>query len=144
VQGAEKLMNVLAESLTSKEGFPKTVLLSLSSLTMPQIEFFSPIYQERLRGLQTYGEKSERKESWLKKQLLPVVVEATTGASKPEDFMFMSFILGLYDLWNEAIEVAEQGLTISGDLKKSEAYYYIAFAKRRVATLVDAPSKQRE
>src|SRR5215213_795890 len=142
-ESIEQLSQILSEPLTGKGG-TRTVLLSMSALRMPAIQFVSETYQVRLRTLQTYARRGQGSKSWMQKQFLPIVYEATSGISEPEDFLFMAFVLGMLDLWSLALPMAEHSLTISGsrEINRSEVYFFIAFAKRTLGKL--EPTIQKE
>src|SRR6185295_20224217 len=112
-ESIEHLSQILSEPLPERGG-ARTVLLSMSAFRMPAIQFVSETYQVRLRTLQTYAKKGQESKNWLQKQFLPIVYEATSGITEPEDFLFMAFVLGMLDLWPPALAMAEHSLRILG------------------------------
>jgi len=141
-ESVAQLSQILSEPLTGS----RTVLLSMSALRMPAIQFVSKNYQVRLRTLQTYAKKGQESKAWMQKQFLPIVYDATSGISEPEDFLFMAFVLGMLEFWAPALAMAEHSLQISSshEINRSEVYLFIAFAKRTLGKLETRIQKETE
>jgi hypothetical protein len=136
-EGTERVIKVISETFEepgrSVEARSKsTMLRSRSSLIMPPLKFVSRKYQDHLRRLQSWDQAEDKRLTKLQKAFYFIVIESTKGNIQPEDFLFMAFILGVLDLWEDSLEMAQRSKGIKGRIERSEVSYFLAFARRRV------------
>lgn len=128
----EGIGNILVDKLfdSRKEG---SFLLPPSMSVMPFIKFTSPVYERRLKEL-----RKNRKISPSINDLRNLIIEATTGIAEPEDFLFMAFILGILELWEQSFQMIEEVLRFDpliiekNKFDLSQAFYFRGFIKRKL------------
>lgn len=128
----EPIGEILASKLFTTQG--GGVLLPPSSSLMPYIEFTSLIYDERLAAFRHNASRSDHSTADVK----ALVVEVTTGIAEPEDFLFMAFILGILEFWQESLQTIEEVWKFPPEIftkfsfDQAQAYYFRGFVKRKL------------
>jgi hypothetical protein len=144
-EGADRISQLLAQTLKTPSGERKTILHSKQFYKMPSLQLVSKTYQDKLSALATEnGEKYE-------KAFFSLVKEVVSGFNEPEDFLIMAFLLGLLNEWQQALEVTNKCRQIIEDMPQSsvpekiipsEVDYLSSAIKRRLAqATTDAKSE---
>lgn len=137
-EGAERISQIFAQTLTTPSGDSKTILHSKRFFKMPSLQLVSKKYRDKLKLLQTANTDE------YEKALVSIIREAVSGFNKPEDFLIIAFLLGLLDEWHQAFEVMEKCRQVIADLPPSslldriippEVDYFSSAIKRRLAQM---------
>lgn len=113
-EGAKRVSKLLSETFKGSEGLRRTVVRSQRFLRMPSVVFVSKQYQDLLKPFRSSTNVSHDK------AFLAIVYEAVSGLNEPEDFLFMAFVLGMIDEWEEALKVIEKCRQVTSELPASE------------------------
>jgi hypothetical protein len=123
---ARRLIRVLVETFADRPGTPvKTVVRSRNWFVMPSLQFTSKQLQKDLEALQAGDQEN------IKNALLMFAYKSKGIVREPELFLFMAYILGMLDLWDDAIDLTERSMDEAP--KPSEVNYFMAFAWRKLA-----------
>jgi hypothetical protein len=140
---AKRVSKLLTEAFSDAEAIG-VVVRSTRFLKMPSVIFVSEQYQSLLKPFQV------PKRVNYDKAFLAVVYEAVSGLNEPEDFLFMAFVLGMVDQWDEALKVIEKCREISLEINPrhlekvimpSEIDYFEGIVRRRIAATEDDSHK---
>ena len=143
-EGAERLTQVLTQTLTTSSGDSKTILYSKRFFKLPELQLVSETYRKRLKSLATDNAQQ------YEKSFILIIKEVVTGFNEPEDFLIMAFLLGLLDEWQQALEMVEKCRRVVADLPESsiqppiipsEIDYLSSAIKHRLAQTVVDPER---
>jgi hypothetical protein len=112
------------------EVFRKVIAQSTSFLNMPTIHFENKRYNDFVKNFRPWRYKEVELIDQLGRQLDELFSSAAKNPEKPENCLFMAFVMGMHDFWDSAVEMAERGSEHLTD-KRSEFDYFLAYAKYR-------------
>lgn len=134
---SDRLNDLLAQMKTLLPGksdqsrlFRYVIANSRSFLNMPTIHFENRLYNEFVKNFQPWRYKDEEKLDQLGRELAELFSLAASNTEKSENCLFMAFVMGMFDYWDQALEMAEHGSERIKE-KRSEFDYFLAFAKYR-------------
>lgn len=109
------------------------------------LEFASPQYREALRRLKRWHDQAEDRLGEIRTVFLERVDEAVRSEPDSEGVLFMAFVFGMLDLWEEAALLAQHCRPPANRVAASEALYFQAFAERKLGERAksDAEALQR-
>jgi hypothetical protein len=134
---SEKLNEVVGQFSTLLPGkydepelFRNIIENSRSFLNMPTIHFENKLYEDFVKNFQPWRYKEEKLIDKLGQQLAELFAQAASNFEKPENCLFIAFVMGMLDFWDQALEVAEYGSERIKE-KRSEFDYFLAYARYR-------------
>ena len=119
------------------ELFRNIIANSRSFLNMPTIHFENKLYEEFVKNFQPWRYKEEKAIDKLGRQLHDLFSEAASNFEKPENCLFIAFVMGMLDFWDQAVEVAQYGSERIKE-KRSEFDYFLAYARYRTVDMHNA------
>ncbi|HSS20056.1 MAG TPA: hypothetical protein VLL54_08275 [Pyrinomonadaceae bacterium] len=137
-EGAERISNILTQTLTPPFGASQVLLHSKRFIKMPSLRLISKSYQD------TLGSLNRLDKGTFDRALNPIITEIVSGSDEPEDLLVMAFFLGLLEEWNQALEVIAACKKVVGNLAAdvlptkiipSEVDYLSATIKQRLAQI---------
>jgi len=134
----DQLKTILPSRSDHPELFRKIVANSRSFLNMPTIHFQNKLYQEFIKNFRPWSYKEEEFIDQLGRHLADLFPYGAANAEKPESCLFMAFVLGMFDFWDAAVEIAEYGGEHTKG-KRSEFDYFLAYAKYRRVDMHNFP-----
>jgi len=140
-EGADKLSQILAQTMITPSGEQRTIIHSKLFHKMPSLLFVSKTYRNKLSSL---GTKSSEEYEGV---LYSIITEVVSGFNKPEDFLMMAFLFGLLNEWQQALvviekcyqSIAEPTASSLPQIIPSEVDYFSSAIKRRLAQITDDP-----
>lgn len=133
-----QLKTVLPSKSDDPEVYRKVIAQSRSFLNMPTIHFESRLYNEFVTSFRPWRYKETELIDQLGRLLEELFSNAASNPEKPENCLFMAFVMGMHDFWDSALEMAEHGSKhLKG--KRSEFDYFLAYARYRKVDMHDYP-----
>jgi hypothetical protein len=135
-----QLKSLLPRKSEESELFRNVVANSRSFLNMPTVNFENRAYDEFVKNFRPWLYEKDQLINRLGQHLAELFSRAASNTEKPENCLFMAFVMGMLDYWDQAAEMAEHGRALIKKEKRSEFDYFLAFAKyRKVDMHVDDP-----
>ena len=116
------------------ELFRNIIENSRSFLNMPTIHFENKFYEQFVKNFQPWRYKDEKSIDKLGQQLAELFALAASNFEKPENCLFIAFVMGMLDFWDQALEVAEYGSERIKE-RRSEFDYFLAYARYRTVDM---------
>jgi len=133
-----QLKTVLPSKSDDLEVYRKVIAQSRSFLNMPTIHFDSRLYNEFVTSFQPWRYKEAELIDQFGRLLEELFSNAASNPEKPENCLFMAFVMGMHDFWDSAVEMAEHGSKhLKG--KRSEFDFFLACARYRKVDMHDYP-----
>jgi hypothetical protein len=121
------LRELLSKNYDSPKLFASTVARSKSFINMPVIHFKNRDYNDFIDNFQPWTYSKEQLVDEVGRKLSQLFSQAFRNKDKPESYLFMAFILGMLDKWEQAIKIAEHGRGLL-DKVNPEFNYFLAYA----------------
>ena len=125
-----QLKLLLPSKTDDPEAFRKVIAQSRSFLNMPTIHFENTRYNEFVKNFQPWRYEDEKLLNQLGRILEELFSHAASNPEKPENCLFMAFVMGMHDHWDPALEMAEYGSERIKE-RRSEFDYFLAYARYR-------------
>jgi hypothetical protein len=133
-----QLKTVLPSKSDELEVYRKVIAQSRSFLNMPTIHFDSRLYNEFVTSFQPWRYKEAELIDQFGRLLEELFSNAASNPERPENCLFMAFVMGMHDFWDSAVEMAEHGSKhLKG--KRSEFDFFLACARYRKVDMHDYP-----
>lgn len=135
VQTLDNLKTRLREHSSNPALFKARVERSVSFSNMPTINFNTSAYKDFAKDFRPWIYERESLLDKVGQKLAELFSRAATNPQNPESWLFMAFVMGMLDYWQQATVLASKGLSLvkkGGD--KREFQYFIADAKCREAS----------
>src|SRR6185436_182350 len=120
------------------EVYRKVIAQSRSFLNMPTINFDHKLYNEFVTNFRPWRYKEKELIDQLGRLLEELFSHSASNPERPENCLFMAFVMGMHDFWDSAVEMAEHGSQHLKD-KRSEFDYFLACARYRKVDIHDYP-----
>jgi hypothetical protein len=125
-----QLKTLLPGKADDPEVFRKVIAKSRSFLNMPTIHFENRHYNEFVKHFHPWRYGEAELLDQLGRMLEQLFSHAASNPEKPENCLFMAFVMGMHDFWDPAVEMAENGSERIKE-RRSEFDYFLAYARYR-------------
>ena len=110
--------------------FHNVLANSTSFFSMPTVHFETRIYDDFIKNFRPWNYNEEELRNKIGPDLAELFSLAASNTEKPENCLFMAFVMGMLDYWDHAVEMAEHGSQHVKE-KRAEFDYFLAYARSR-------------
>lgn len=126
-EALDDLRELLSKNYDSPQLLASTIARSKSFINMPVIHFKNGAYREFIDNFQPWTYSKEQLLNEFGHKLSRLFSRAIRHMNKPENCLFMAFILGMLDKWEQAIKMADHGRNLLNKVN-AEFNYFLAYA----------------
>lgn len=126
-EALDDLRELLSKNYDKPKLLASTIARSKSFINMPVIHFKNGAYREFIDNFQPWTYSTEQHLNEFGHKVSRLFSQAIRHMNKPENCLFMAFILGMLDKWEQAIMMADHGRGLL-DKVNPEFNFFLAYA----------------